>query len=265
MNDAKPKQIFSQQVRRGVFLRHAFGLLLLILVVAGAYLALLEANRRLAVDTRAVNAGLLVAIILGGLLAVRALYNLWRWLTWRSEALRFFDQGFVWEQGSTSHKYAWHQISTFREGARGVYLFGRWPLVQWGAHTLTMQDGKVFHYTGRFGDTRRFVAAVRRYTTYVTSTHMARALREQQTVHLHPQLIMYPGGLEANDTEIPWNALDVRVQKGWLMVRRRGDNGKFTLVSRYRPHTIDNLGGFLDLAKEIMQTHQPERFRRRAG
>src|SRR5690606_15289868 len=100
---------------------------------------------------------------------------------YRDESLRFFDRGFTWTRSGSEYKYGWNKIATFREGVREIRLFER-PVLQLGAHTLTMQDGRVFRFTGRYGDTRAFANAVRRYIAAVTGTRMAQALRQEQSI-----------------------------------------------------------------------------------
>lgn len=258
----KPRLIYGITIRRGRFFKRFLRAVFLVLVVAGAYLALAEAARRGVVDLRLLDIGQMVAILLAGLLAVRGLYNLFLALTRRSESVRFYDKGFVWSRKGQDHKYPWHQLTTYREGSRGIYLLGRWPLAQWGANTLTMADNTVFRFTGRFGDTRPCADAIRRYTAYVTGVRMGRTLRSEQAIKLHPKLIIYPTGIESGKYEIHWSEVDVKFENGRLIIRRLGPDGKFKTVGRYARHGVDNVGGFLELSSTTIRNYQPERFGR---
>lgn len=256
----KPRLIYGASIRRKSYVKRCLRALLLTVVVAAAYLALEEAARRGLADPLLLDVGRLVAVVLAGLLAVRALYNLALTLARRSETVRMYDKGIVWTHAGQQHKYAWHQLETYREGARGLYL-ARWPLVQWGANTLTMTDGTRFRYNHRFGDTRPGTEAARRYADYVTGVRMGRALRSERAVKLHRRLTVYPTGIESGRHEIHWSEVDVRMAGNRLEIRRLDKKGRFKTVSRYARHQVDNVGGLLDLTGATMANHQPQRFR----
>jgi hypothetical protein len=183
-----PRLVFAADIRRGFAFNRFLRSVVLVLTAAGAYIALGEAEARGLGSPLALDIGKLASVVLGGLMSVRGLYQLVRSILYPGEAVRFYDKGFVWRKGGKQHKYGWHELLTFREGANGLYLFGRLPLVQWGAHTLTMTDGVKLKYTGRFGDVRPFPKAVRRYAAYVTGVQMGRALRADIPVNLHRRL-----------------------------------------------------------------------------
>jgi hypothetical protein len=256
----KPRLIYGASVQRKRFFTRFLRALFLLLVVAGAYWALGEAARRGLANPLLLDIGQLVAIVLGGLLAVRGLFNLIMGLFRRSESVRFYDKGLLWTRGSEKYKYAWHQLVAYREGAHGAYL-ARWPLVQSGSNTLVMADGQRFTYDHRFGDTRVGSEAVRRYAAYVTGVHMGRTLRSEQSVKLHPRLTVYPTGIESGKHDIHWSELDVALEGDRLVIRRMEPNGRFKTVSRYSQRDVDNVGGFLELAESTIRNHQPERFR----
>lgn len=259
----KPKLILQAVVERKPYFRRFRLSMIGFLAALGALYALNEVWKRDLIDEWIVNVGWLVAVVVAGLLFLHAVVNLMRGLTRHPEALRFYDKGFAWVRNGQQHRYAWSKIRTFREGGRGLYL-GRRPLVQWGAHTLTMVDGQTFRITPRYGDLRRVAAAIRPYAAEVTGTRMGRLLRQgkdkPRPVRLHPRLTIWPGGVEIGKREIPWSALDVRVQNRRLAIRAKDAKGRFKIVKRYPVHTVDNLGGFVELATSTIRNHQPERF-----
>jgi hypothetical protein len=197
-----------------------------------------------------------VGVLLVGLLLVRVIVNWWRWRTRHDETIRVYDQGFVWQRDGESYKYAWNKLLTIREGGRGLYL-GRLPLVQWGAHTLTMTDKQVFRFRPHHGDMRAFIRVVRPYAADVTGTRMGRILRQEKPVRLHPRLVAWPGGLAVGRREIHWSLLDVDIQRGRLVIRaRKENNGKYRTVRSYPIHAVDNVGGFIELATVTIENHR---------
>lgn len=261
MYDEKPRLLYEVSIERKRFRGRFFRQVFLILLVAAAYWALSEAAQRGLVDALLLDAGQLVAVVLGGLLAVRALYDLLMWIVRRSESVRIYDKGFVWTRGKNQQRHSWGQLATYREGGRGVYLFGRMVLFQWGAHTLTLRDGAVYKFNGRFGDTRPFARVVRKLAAETTGVRMGQMLRGDRAIKLHPRLVVYPGGIESNKVEIPWEELDIRLQRGQVVVRRKNRKNRWLVVRRYPQHTVDNVGGLLDVATETIRLYQPERFR----
>lgn len=229
------------------------------LAAAGAGLALHEAAARGLVEGIALDVGMLVAIVLAGWFAIRAVVNLVRALSRRSESIAIFNKGFLWQIGKTQHRYKWGQLVTFREGARGIYLFGR-PLLRWGAHRLRMADDRIFKFGARHGDPREFAYIVRPYAAHVTSISMGRRLRADRPIRLHPALTVYPRGIEAGATEIHWADLNVKVKRGRLMIQKRA-GGEFRTVRSYPIAQVDNVGGLLELLKSLLPQHQPERLR----
>ena len=255
----KPRLVFRAVVERRVYWRRMRRALLLLAPVMLGIVALYLARDNQAADLALLDLGFIAAVIAAVLLGVRVVVNLLRWRTRRDETLMFFDQGFVWTRMGTQHKYGWSKLATFRERAGGLYL-GRRSLVQWGAHTLTMADGAVFHVTPVYGDLRRFADAVRPYIAEVTGIRMGRILRQERPVRLHPKLIVWPGGVEAGRREIPWGAMDVELARGRLFIRAKNEKGRFATVRSYRVSGVDNVAGFMDLAQTTIRNHQPERF-----
>src|SRR5690606_15719455 len=88
----KPRLIYGASVRRKRYFVRFLRALFLTVVVAGAYIALDEASRRALADPLLLNIGQLVAVVLAGMLAVRALYNLVMALVRRSETVRIYDK-----------------------------------------------------------------------------------------------------------------------------------------------------------------------------
>ncbi|MFN8371715.1 MAG: hypothetical protein U0694_02400 [Anaerolineae bacterium] len=229
------------------------------LACAAAWFALEQAGTRGLIDPALLGIGQIVSLVVLALFAARALVSLLIWLRRKNESLRMFDQGFTWTQGKDTYKSSWHKLVSFREGARALRIAGR-PLVQWGAHKLTMHDGRVFEFSSAHGDPREFARAVRPYIAEVTGTRMGKALRAEKPVKLHPKLIVWPGGLEIDKLKIPWTELDVKVGGGRMTVFQLNKNGKFKPVHHYPVPRIDNISGFVELATSTMRNYQPERF-----
>ncbi len=258
---SRARLLYHVSVRRGAYVRGFLLMLLAGLAAAGAWLALREAAARALVDGIVLDVGMLIAIVLTGWFAIRAVVNLVRALFRRSESITIFNKGFLWQIGKTQYRYKWGQLVAFREGARGLYLFDR-PLLRWGAHRLKMADDRVFQFGARHGDPREFAYIVRPYAAHVTSILMGRRLRADRPVRLHPALTIYPRGIEAGSTEIHWADLNVKVKRGRLTIQKRA-GGDFRTVRRYPIARVDNVGGLLELLKSLLPQYQPERLRSR--
>jgi hypothetical protein len=262
MVPTRPRLIYQATIRRQVYFRRFAWSALAAVASVGALVALEEAAGRGLADHMLLRIGGVAAAIMIVFFALRALVNLWRGLRRRSEVLRFYDQGFSWKRGDDEYKAGWSKLLTYREGARGLYLGSR-PIVQWGANRLTMRDGRVFKVTGAHGDTRRFAKAVRQYIAGVTGTWMGRALRHDKPVRLHKQLTLYPGGVHAGKHSIPWSELEVGLKRGRLVIYRLNKKGKFSPVKSYNAASVDNVGGFVELAHGTIRNWQRERFEKR--
>jgi hypothetical protein len=267
MVPTRPRLIFQATIRRKAYFRRFMWSLLASVAGAGAFVALEEtAGRQLAdqplADMTLLRIGGLIALVIVVLFGLRALLNFWRWLTRRNEDLRFFDQGFAWKRGNDEYKSGWTKLQNFREGAHGLYLGNR-PIIQWGAQRLTMRDGRVFKVTGVYGDMRRFAKGFRQILADYTGTWMGRALRHDQSVRLHRQLTLYPGGVQAGKHEVPWSELETSLKRGRLIIYRRNSKGKFKPVKSYNVASVDNVAGFLELAHGTIRNWQRERFEKR--
>lgn len=257
----KPKLVFAASVKRKLFVRRFVWSLLAAVAAGGGFLALtIAADRRAGdISPTVFTVGQVVALITLVWFGLRALINLWRSITRRTEELRFLDKGFMWQRGKQQYKYGWGKLLVIREGARVITLRNR-PLIQLDAHRLKMDDGKVFKVTGAYGDTRAFIKAVRKYTSAATGTRMGQLLREEKPVRLRRRLTVWPGGVEIGKTELPWSELDVQVKGNRLIFYKKNKKGVFTPFKRYNVRTIDNLGGFMEVAKTTIRHYQPERF-----
>jgi hypothetical protein len=270
MNNAMfdgPKLLYQTEMRRRPFWRRVPLLLIGTGAAAAAFWALsVAARQEVAVDGLLLDIGRLVAVLLGGLLAVSAGLALFRGLTRRYEKIKVYDRGFTWRKRGRDYKHRWDEVTSIREGARGIYV-GERPLLTWGAHRLLMDSGKQFTFTSAHGDPRRFIAAVRRPLSRLTGARMAQTLRNEDPVLLCKGLTVYPGGLEAGRREIPWSKLNLKIRGGSLHVQQLTPKGRFKTVRRYPVGNIDNLGGFMELAHTTVRNHQPERFKseRRTG
>ena len=184
--------------------------------------------------------------VLGLVFLIRALVNFVHWMRTKNETLKLFNQGVVRTVGKNTTKYGWGSLHTYREGSRAL--------------RLTMQDGRVLNIDRRYGDLSPWAAYIRQYAARVTGVYIARAIREERPVVLHPKLTIWPGGVEVDKKEIPWSKVDVRLMGKQLVVFQRAESGNFQKVKAYNMHTVDNVGGFLEVAHSTMKNHQRERF-----
>jgi hypothetical protein len=190
---------------------------------------------------------LMIAVgIFSVLFLIRALLNFNRWLHTTNETLKMYNQGIVRTRGKDTLKFSWGQLHTYREGSRAL--------------RLTMQNGQVINIDGRYGDLPRWASYIRQYAARVTGVYIARAIREERPVVLHPKLTVWPGGIEVDKKEIPWSNVDVRLKGKQLIVYQRAKTGGFQKVKAYNMHTVDNVGGFLEVAHSTMKNHQRDRF-----
>ena len=196
------KLLYEVTIERKSYRRRFVRLLIILLATALAWVALGLASERGAADATALIVGRLAAAAILLLLSIRALINLIRWLTRPNEKLRFFNKGFSWERGGEKAQYGLGALDTFREGGRGLYL-GKRPVLQWGAHTLLMNDKRLFKVLPRHGDLRQIARVIRPYAAEVTGTNMGRRLRQEKPVRIHPKLIVWPGGLQVGKEEFP--------------------------------------------------------------
>jgi hypothetical protein len=255
----KPKLLYQITLERKRYVRRLFWSLLAAVAALGALAAVTTAQTRGTGDPSLMQAGAIIAIVVAVLFGLRVLMNLWLALRRRTETVRLFDKGFVWSRKSGDQQYGWSKISSFHEGGRGLYLGSR-ALLQWGAHRLEMDDGTVFRFTGAHGDLRQLGKLLRRPAAHFTGMTMGAMLRREHPVKLHRQLTAWPGGLEVGKVEIPWSEVDIRLQNGRINIFRQMPNGKFRKVRQFDVHSIENAGGFLDVAAATIRTHQRQRF-----
>jgi hypothetical protein len=254
----KPQLIYESTIERRKHIRRFLLNILILVSAVGAWAAFLTARDRGAADPLLMQVGEIIALGLAAMMLVRAIFNLIRVFRTRNEILRVFDKGFTWQIGQEQYKYAWGQTTSFREGARQLRL-GPLVLAQMGAHELKMKDGRTFRVTAAHGDTRQFARLVRPYIADVTGARIGRTLRNQKTVRLHPQLVVAPQGLVAGQHKIPWSKANIRVKRGRLFIERL-EKERFKTVRSYPTYQVENLGGFVDVARSTIQNHQPKRF-----
>jgi hypothetical protein len=255
----KPKLLYQVTIERKRYFRR-FSLALLVSLTA--FLALIALNiirDQGTADETVLLIGIFVAAVLAAIFFVRAVFSLGRWLGRRNETLRIFDQGFVWIRSGQESKYSWSALNTYREGGHGIYFRDK-PLSQWGAHTLKMEDGRVFKVSGIYGDLRKLNGILQRPAARVTGVHMGKALRDEQAVKLNSQLTVWPGGVQVGKQEIHWSDLDVRLKGKQLMIYRKNQKGKFSKVRQFNVRRVDNVGGFMEVATTTIRSHQRERF-----
>ncbi len=259
----KPKLLFQVTIKRALFMRRFMWSLLATVAALGAAGALNAAAERGIADSGllaiGVAAGLLAAVLFG----LRGLFNLWLWLRRRNETVRIFDRGLVWTRTKDEWKYGWSQLDIYRDNGHGLYL-GKRVIAQWGAQSLTMTDGRAFKITGAYGDLRQIGAILRRYAAHYTGIRMGRMLREEQPVKLHHQLTVWPGGVEIGKTEIPWSDMDVRLQNRRLAILKKSESGKFKPFRQFNTSSVNNVGGFMELATTTIRNHQRERFEKKS-
>jgi hypothetical protein len=248
------KLLYEVTIERKSYRRRFVRLLIILLATGLAWVALGLAAGRGLVDERALWVGQLAAAVIILLVSIRMLINLIRMLARPTERLRIFNKGFTLERGTAKAQYAWAALDTFLESGRGIYVGNR-PIIQWGAHTLLMNDKRLIRLVPRYGDFRQIARAIRPYAAEVTGTTMARTLRQEKPVRIHPKLIVWPGGLQVGKDEYAWGALNVAVTGNRLVIRAK-QKGKIRTVRQFDTHTVDNLGGFMELATATIRNHR---------
>jgi hypothetical protein len=241
-----PKLLLEATLKRRPYFRRA---LLALLGLVATLLVLYAVNEAETIGTLPAGLwlpGVGIALVLAVLFLLGLLINLWRWLRGSDEKLRLYDQGFVWTHANETRKYGWSALHTYRETRRTLYL--------------TMRDGRVIKIGDRHGDVQNWAFLLRKRAARVTGTQIARAIREERPVRLHRRLTVWPGGVEIDKQEIPWSELDVRLNGNRLTVYRMAKSGKFSLVKHFNAQTVDNVGGFLELAHSTIKNHQRQRF-----
>ncbi len=249
-----PKLLYQVIIDRSHYRKRSRFLLVIIIVSAGAWFALNQEQTLRAADSRAVSIGALAAAAIILLASIRLVINLVRWRNRPSETLRMFNKGFSWTRGDQKQQYGWANVQIFREGGHGLYL-GKRALLQWGSHRLLMGDKQTFVLLPRHGNLRRMARIIRPHVGEYVGIRMARRLREEKPIRIHPKIIVWPGGLQVGKAEYPWEQLKVGL-KGQRLVIQAREKGKYHVVGRYSIGSIDNLGGFLELAQTTIRTHR---------
>ncbi len=255
----KPKLLYEITIERKRYFRRFTLALVVALMALVMVFALNSIRDQNAVDEAVLLIGIIVAAVVAVFFGVRAVFSLGRWLRSRNETLRIFSQGILWTRSGKDSKYGWSSLKTYREGGHGIYLRGK-PLLQWGAHKITMQDGRVLKFDSRYGDMKKLNQILRRAAAHVTGMEMGKTLREEQPVRLHSKLTVWPGGIEIGKNEIPWSELDVKLKGNRLTIYRKNKKGKFAKVRQFDTRSVDNVAGFMDVATSTIRNHQRERF-----
>ncbi|MCA0458088.1 MAG: hypothetical protein LCI00_29245 [Chloroflexi bacterium] len=242
----KTKLFVESKINRAPYFRRAWLSLLGCIVAILAIWGLYEAS-----NLEKLPSGLwlplTIVVALGGLLfLIRALVNLVRWFRTKDETLKLFNKGIVRTRNGQNETFGWGSIKTYREGSKEL--------------RLTMKNGDVLTIDRRYGEFERWASYIRRYAAQITGVHIARAIREERPVHLHPKLVVWPGGVEVDKKEIPWADVEARLNKGKLTIYQKSKAGGFQKVRQYKMNTVDNIGGFLEVAHSTMKNHQRERF-----
>ena len=248
------KLILEIKVDRETFARRLrFSIYVLVAAIL-AWVALDQGRARELVDGITLDIGRLAAGILILLMSIQVIINFFRWSSRPSETIKFFNKGFSWTRKGQEHRYSWGKVQRFREGGRTRYLFGR-PIWQSGRHTLTMNDNQVFYLAPWHGNLKQIARAIRPVIAEVTGMHIARRLRDEKPVKVHRQLTVWPGGLQIGRQELPWKVLNVSVKNERLIIKAK-DRGKVRTVGRFSIHSVDNLGGFMEIATSTIRNHR---------
>jgi hypothetical protein len=254
----KPRLLYTAESNRRPYIRRFFWMLLATVAAVAALIALEEAQARGESINEVLNVGTFVAILTAGLLFFRMMLNLIRAIFTRTQSVKVFDRGFIWQRNDDEYKYSWPQVRAFKEGARVIRLFGR-PLLVLGSHTLTTRDDKDFRFSAKMGNPETFAQVIRPHLADATGSAIGRALRNNKIVKVHPKLIVHTQGLVVDNQKIPWSKVDIRRKGNQLEILRH--NGRdFKSVGKFNTSDVENVGGFLDIADSLIRNHQPERF-----
>ncbi|MFN8377659.1 MAG: hypothetical protein U0452_03210 [Anaerolineae bacterium] len=259
MMDAAPpttaRLLYTTGARRGLYIRFFLRALLGMVLAILLGVAVTNLMQREPQTSVLLQLALLLAILFGLWFAIRLVVQLVRIFTRRSATVRLYDKGIVWSEKGRTTKHRWTEIVRFREGARALRLFGR-PLLEWGAHILTMEDGSEYRFSPYLGDVEAFAQYVRPYASHVTSLRMGKALRREQPVKLSDKLVIYPGGVAYKRAEVPWAELRVTVDPGFeqITLRRLQAGVKPKTLARMPVYSLDNAGGFVEIARPQIES-----------
>lgn len=204
-----------------------------------------------------------VAVLVAAMFALRAVFNLGRAMFRHTQIAQFSREGFAWQVDNDIHRYPWEQLRAYRKGAR-IWRVFRLPVRRFGQHRLTMNDGRAFVLHHGMTSPELFERAMDPIIDALMGEKIANTLRAGGNVRLHKHLFLTKNGVVVlkggKKIGIKWSSADIRQMGGQLGIYAAGKNGKFKLVRRFPVHTVDNLGGFLELADATLSSHQPERF-----
>lgn len=261
--DSANRVIFAFEWQRRRALRRAWMTVIIAGLLAALFIAL-GLWRDLDTEQQPLlRLGRMVAVFVGAMFAIRAVFNLGRALFRRTQIAQFSREGFAWQVDNDIQRYRWTQLKAYRKGAR-TWRFLNIPLRRFGQHRLTMNDGRVFVLHHAIASPEAFEQALDPIIDEVMGQKIASTLRSDQPVRLHKRLIVSKNGLVVlkgrKKIGLKWSVVDVQVRGGQLIVCTATKGGKFKVVQRYPTHAIDNLGGFMELVEATLINHQPERF-----
>jgi hypothetical protein len=252
---ASARLLYATGSRRRLYVRYVLRALLGVLAAVALALAVTAVAERQQMAPLYSNLILLIAIIFGAWFAIRLTVQLVHVFTRRTISVRLYDKGFVWSEKGRVSKHRWNEVVRFREGARAFRLFGR-PVLEWGAHILTTEDGSEYRFSPAMGDATAFAQYVRPYAAHITSLRLSKALNREQPVKLSGQLVIYPGGVAWKRAEVPWRELRVTVDPAWkqITLRRVQPGLKAKVLARLPTHSLDNAGGFVEVARPQIES-----------
>lgn len=247
--------LYATGARRGLYVRFFLRALLGVLLAIALGVAVTNLAERDQQFTLLLNIALLLAIVFGLWFAIRLAVQFVRIFTRRSVTVYLYDKGLLWSEKGHTSKHRWAEVVRFREGARAVRLFGR-PLIEWGAHILTMEDGSEYRFSPYLGDVEAFAQYVRPYASHITSLRMGKALRQEQPVKLSDKLVIYPGGVAVRRTEVPWAELRVTVNDTYsrITLRRVRPGARPKVLTKMPVYSLDNAGGFVEIARPQIES-----------
>lgn len=247
--------LYATGARRSLYFRCFLRALLGVLLSIALGLAISNLIERDQHSSLILDIGLMLAFLFGLWFLIRLIVHLVRIFTRRTVSVRLYDKGILWSEKGRMHKHRWTEVVRFREGARALRLFGR-PLLEWGAQTLTMEDGSEYRFSPYLGDVEAFALYVRPYAAHVTSLRMGKALRKEQPVKLSEKLVIYPGGVAIRRTEVPWAELRVTVDSSFrrITLRRVQPGVKSKILTRMPVYSLDNAGGFVEIARPQIES-----------
>ena len=206
----------------------------------------------------ALTVGQLVA---GAILVVsvgRAMVNAVKMLKRKTERMKFFDVGFMWEREGDQFKYNWNAVKTIIEDPHAFVLFKR-PLFEWGSITIKIRDGNEFVFNSAHGSMFRFIQRVQPHYAAEISTRMGQLVRSNKQFKVHPDIAVSSVGLTiAQKRQILWERLNLQhdARRNSLTISMIDENGAIKPVAKYKTKTIDNFAAFMELAETTIENTQ---------